>query len=287
MQRKIILLTSLLLCACVEPQIETPDAGYYSFLDANGMELPPPSPVLDPVPYRQPYSIVTVRGLATGRRVILEGGSNPVASAIVPDGSFCVDMELPGPGTYNFSAYAQNDQGLLSDMPADIEVVFDPSSPAIANAQTCDGSDPAGCAMETEICDNGRDDDCNNLIDDNDPACTSCVDDALEPNNTSGAPRIEIDRYDNLRICPNDPDYYGIYLKEAEKLTARLYFDHSFGNIDMQLLLAEDDSILERSNTSTDDESLSYTSSSAGEYRLFIYSDEGANNPYSLELSVE
>ena len=287
MQRKIIVaLSALWVSACVEPQIQTPDAGYFNFLDASGEPTPPNSPVIDPVPNRQPYPIVTIRGLADGRRVIVEGGPNPVASTVVPDGSFCVDIELPQPGDYTFSAYTQSMDGLISASPTEISVTFDPASSSISNAQTCDGSDPAGCAMQTEICDNGRDDDCNNLVDDDDPACANCLDDNLEPNNSPDAPRIDPARINNLRICPNDPDYYGVYLKADETLNARIYFDHSFGNIDMQLL-NEKKEILERSNTSTDDEALTYTSSTAGEFILFIYSDDGANNPYSLELTLE
>ena len=107
----------------------------------------------------------------------------------------------------------------------------------------------------------------------------------MEPNNSPDAPRIDPARINNLRICPNDPDYYGVYLRADETLNARICFDHSFGNIDMQLLNEKE--ILERSNTSTDDEALTYTSSTAGEFILFIYSDDGANNPYSLELTLE
>jgi hypothetical protein len=286
-QRQVIVLAGLLATACIEPQIDQPDAGgYFNFLDAAGMILPPPSPIIDQVPLRQPYRTITIRGSAVGRRVILEGGSNPISGAIVPDGTFCIDTAVPSPGIYDFRIFAQDERGVISENPTEISITFDPDSAAIPNAQTCGGSDPAGCPSQTEICGNGKDDDCNNLIDENDPACANCVDDALEPNNTANAPRIEEGRYDNLRICPNDPDYYGVFLKNEETLNAKIFFSHSFGNIDMQLLSPSGEDVLKRSVSTDDDELLSYTSSASAEYKLFIYSDEGANNPYSLEATV-
>ncbi len=261
--------------------------GTTSFLPDAGSATPPATPVLDPLPDTIPYTVATLRGRAPdAKRVIVEGGANPSASSVLPDGTFCVDVPTPNPGSYMFQVFAQNDVGLLSNGSAMVTVAFDPSAPPITGAMTCGGADPAGCAGSVEICGNGRDDDCNGLIDDRDPACVTCPDDALEPNDSTSAPRITPGRYDNLQVCPNNPDYYGVLLHDGETIIAHIYFSTAAGNLDLELLDTDGTTALERSTSVTDDEMVMHTVATGGVYWLHVFGTGGAANTYSLDVQV-
>jgi hypothetical protein len=272
---------------CGEPSVTRPDGGPLAFLDARGMTPAPETPILEAVPERVPYTVATLRGQAGARRVIVESSANPVAATVLPDGSFCVDAPMPQPGEYSFRVYAQGADGQLSERPAVVSVRFDPAAPSVPGAQTCSGGDPAGCAGSVEICDNRRDDDCNNLVDERDPACATCADDPLEPNDDASAPRVDPRRYDGLMICPGDVDYYGVLLREGETLSARLFFTHAMGNLDLELLATDRRTVLARSTSTTDDELLSYTASVAGEHKLLVFGPGGSSNRYALDLRVD
>ena len=246
----------------------------------------PATPSIEPIADRVPYTVATLRGATDARRVFVEGPGNPISMTVLPDGSFCVDVAMPTPGPYVFRVIAQGDDGQLSD-PAVVNVQFDPSAPAIANAQTCSGADPAGCAGSMEICGNNRDDDCNNLIDDQDPACASCVDDALEPNDGPNSPRIDPNRYDGLVLCPGDPDYYGLFTQKPARITARLFFTHDVGDLDGDLIALDGVMPVARATSTNNDESLTYTATASGEYQLLVFGGAGVSNTYALDVEVE
>jgi hypothetical protein len=280
-----LLVASVLLVACGDPSVGHSDGG--GFLRDTGSAMPPPMPRLDAVSTPVPWPVATLRGTAAmADRVIVEGGGNPIASAVLPDGTFCVDVPMPSPATYELSILSQRD-GLFSRTPATTSVVFDPAAPAISGATTCSGTSPAGCIGAVEICDNSIDDDCNGLRDDRDPACASCADDVLEPNDEVTAPRIEPGRYDDLQICPSNSDYYGIFLRAGDTLTVRLFFSHAGGDIDLQLIAPDETTVLERSVSVTDDEMIMYAAPSDGERIVRVYGLGGAMNTYALDVQVD
>lgn len=272
--------------ACGDPSLSGRDGGVSGY-DAGQLGPPPPAPAVSPAPTRVPYPVATLRGSAAAKRVIVEGAGNPIATTVLPDGSFCVDVPLLATGPYSFTLFAQGLDGQLSEPAGPIPVTFDVNAPGIPDAETCTGADPAGCPASTEDCDNGRDDNCNNLVDDRDPACATCTDDLLEPNDQPGAPRIEARRYDELRTCPADQDYYGVYLKAQESLSARLFFVHASGNLDLHLLARDQVTVLARSTSLDDDELITHTATATGEYTLRVFSDDGASTTYSLDLRID
>ena len=278
-------IAGLFAAACGEVTVDRPDGGY-GFLDSRGMTPPPDPPVLDRVPPSTPYTVATIRGTAMARRVVTIGSGNPIATVVLPDQTFCVDAPTPQPGAYEFQLLAQSADGLLSSATT-VNVTFDPGAAAIPNAQTCAGGDPAGCPNAHEICGNMRDDDCNNLVDEQDPACATCTDDQLEENDHTSAPRIDPGRYDGLVVCPDDPDYYGIFARAGDEISARAFFSDAMGNIDMQLLGLDHATVLASGDSTTDDEMITYTASTAGEYKLHVYGVRGATNQYALDVKVE
>jgi hypothetical protein len=238
-----------------------------------------------------PYPLATVRGSADGRRVLVEGAGNPQSVAVLEQtqGSiFCIDVALPQPMSYMLQLYTLGVDGQVSESAAEVGVEFDPAAAPVPGLTTCSGSDPAGCPSNAEICDNNRDDDCNNLVDEDDPACATCVDDPLEPNDDLAAPRLEPGRYENLAICPGNQDVYGVFLQADETLTARIFFTHFDGNLDMTMIDGGDlMTVIGRSTSVTDDESLTHTATAAQEVKVVINGESGASNSYTLELRVE
>lgn len=274
---------TLTLVGCGDPQVGHSDSGIVD----GGAGMPPPTPDLDPVPTRTPYPVVTLRGRAPlSRRVLVQGAGNPLASAVLPDDTFCVDVPLRTAGDYAVDVYGQASSGLLSDLPATATVTFDPAAPPIPGATTCSGADPAGCAGAVEICGNMRDDDCNGLTDALDPACATCMDDPLEPNDAPDAPRIEPMRYDNLKICPADEDYYGIYATTGQVVTARIFFMTSAGDLDLELFDTDGTTSLARSNSTTDTETVMATAAHDGQYVVRVFGYSGASNTYALDVRV-
>ncbi len=273
-----------LIAACGDPEVGRRDGG--GFLPDAGSADPPRAPRLGAVASPVPWPLATLRGeAATAQRVIVEGGGNPIASTVLPDGTFCVDVPLPSPDTYALRVLSQNAAG-FSETAAAAEVVFDPAAPPIAGLTTCSGADPAGCIGSVEVCDNGIDDDCNGLRDDRDPACAACTDDVLEPNDDTSAPRLEPGRYDGLRLCPGSPDYFGIFLRVGDALRARLFFTHADGDLDLALLAPDHETVLESAISTDDDETLDWTAAEEGEHMLHVYGVGDATNDYSLDLEV-
>ncbi len=269
--------------ACESPLV-LPDAGRS---DA-AIEAPPAAPQLDALPDRIPYPLATFRGRAPGaRRVLLRGGPNPVTTTVLPDGSFCLDVRLSEMRDYDFSLFSQGTSGVLSTSPTTANIRYDASAPRPVSASTCSGSDPVACSLPgAEICDNGRDDDCDGRADERDADCATCDDDALEPNDDTSAPAISPGRYDGLQICPGNDDYFRVRANAGETVRATLLFVHAGGDLDLALYAANGTDRLAVSETSDDDETLSFTATETGFYTVLVYGYEDAANSYSLDLAV-
>jgi hypothetical protein len=271
-----------LAIACGDPSVDRPDVGIFDS-DA-GVKPPPDPPMVTAPPARQPYALISIRGTARSRRVLIEpqGGntiSTPVLSA---DGTFCADYPLSAPGSYTFVAYALDER--LSAPSASFSVAYDPSAPPIPGAQTCSGADPAGCGT-IEICDNGRDDNCDQRIDLADPRCQPCQDDLLEPNDVlAAATRLVEGREEPLRICSGDDDWYLVAARAGETFTIKTEFTHAEGNLELALYALDRRTVIARGNSIDDDELLTHTATASGEYPLRIYGDADNANAYALEL---
>jgi len=279
-----LLAGAVVLAACGDPSVGLHDGGF-SLFDAP-LAQPPPIPRVDSAPSPVPWPLAVLRGTADAPRIIVEGTDNPLVSTVLPDGTWCVDVPLPTPDTFRFQIFAHGQDGQLSRMAANAEVIFDPSAPPIPGLTTCQGADPAGCSGSAEICDNGRDDDCNGRVDSRDPACATCTDDLLEPNDDPDAPRVEPGRYEGLRLCPANTDYYSVYARTGETISARIFFSHSAGDLDMALLGTDGATVLQRSTSTTDDEGVTQVAASTGEYPVRVYGVGDVTNDSILDVRV-
>lgn len=273
---------------CGAPSVELPDGGNGGSLLPDRMIEPPPGvPEFVPPPPVTPYPIVTINGTADGRRVFLEGpGINPTAAPLGASGAYCIDLVLPGPGTYTFTlrAYGQDNQIGMATQP--IEVTYNPSAPDLQGVFTCDGVDPAGCEAAVEICDDGIDNDCNGLRDLQDPACQTCAPDQYEPNDDPSAPRIQPAQHSGLRLCPDDVDYFRLFVRDGERIEAQINFSHAEGNLDMDLIGVDLETVLVPARTDTDGERIVYTATVTGEHLLRVFGARGTANDYDLLVDI-
>jgi len=124
-----------------------------------------------------------------------------------------------------------------------------------------------------------------------DEAVVTCPDDGYENNDSFyTAALVFPGNYPDLRACSDDEDFYLITLFAGEQLTVDLVFLHDEGDIDVQLLDPLGN-VVASSMSTTDDESLSYTTSILGFFtvRVVLYQDGGLapGNDYDMDLSVQ
>lgn len=285
-QAPVLLAFALVGASCGDPSVDRPKTLGIFEIDG-GVAPPPPPPQVESLPRLQPYRILTLRGRSSGRRVYIEGAGNRRQVAVRPDGRFCMDLPLSGTGEYELYASTQAADGQVSEPAGPFRVTYDGSAPPIEGAVTCTGADPAGCKEAFEICGNGRDDDCNSLVDEADPRCAPCTDDILEENDSPGSPRLEPGaRYTNLEICPRDPDWYGVVLEEGETVSAAIRFDHAEGDLELQLLAPNETRVLVESRTLMNEEMVSYTATAGGTFHLHVFGTDITSNRYDLDLDV-
>ena len=273
--------------ACSGPSVEPPKNSVSSIPETGGSE-PPPIPNVETAAERIPWPVATLRGTAPrASRVIVESGVRAWARAVLPDGSFCIDAPMDAEGAHEFRVWAQADDGTLSPMAALVNVAYEASAPEPTGVTRCDGSPIAECMASAEICDNGVDDDCNGRADGVDAECSTCSDDPLEPNDRPDGPRVEPGSYTGLYVCAGNDDFYPIRLASGDRITARAYFSHSAGDIDMKLLAPDGETRLETSVSVTNDEEIVHTATENGLYVIQVYGFAEAENEYTLELAVE
>lgn len=294
MRRTFSTFVALGLASGCSPSLDLPDGGF-SVLPDRQITLPPAAPSVAPVPAVTPYQIVTFRGSSEGRRVfITANGLNPQAVLVGSGGDFCADVRVRNPGTYQFDLQAYSQDNQLGDpLPQKISVTYDPTAPEVDGLLTCTGVHPRGCEDTVEICNDNRDNDCDNLVDQQDPECNPCVDDDLEENDDLLAPSIPPGQYTGLQICAEDPDYYGVYVRQGEKIDAQILFTHAEGNLTLDLLSvnfgteqAPERMVLVRADSLDDNEALSYTATVTGYHMLAVYGDQNTQNEYRMVLSL-
>ncbi|MCA9602215.1 MAG: PPC domain-containing protein [Polyangiales bacterium] len=239
--------------------------------------------LLDPLPTRMPYPVVTLRGVADGaERVLISGdGMNPITAKLITSNSFCIDVPLTGPGAYSFTMVSHS-KGVVSGSTV-VRTEYDPSAPTIPGMKTCTGADPIGCSSAEEICGNGRDDNCNGLADAADPTCDMCDHDYLEPNGDISAPALEPGTYDEVNLCSGESDFYGVEAQANDDIYVKIYFSDAEGNLDLELLNADGTKVLTSATTLDDDEWVSYRAPSAGRYVVRV---KGATTSDSAEYSM-
>lgn len=113
---------------------------------------------------------------------------------------------------------------------------------------------------------------------------TGCVPDALEPNNSSSA-ASETGSIDALSICEGDVDWIRVDTRTG-RLRIEVLFDHSAGDIDVEVYSTRSPYRWVAGSYSEDDDEVIDKRLSRGSYWLRIYGYDGAQNPsYSLRWS--
>lgn len=122
-------------------------------------------------------------------------------------------------------------------------------------------------------------------------ATPTCVADAFENNDTpeTAWPIVE-GIFEDLTICPDDEDYYGIDLVEGDLLSVFIEFTHAEGDADLWLMNPYG-SWVDYSETLTDDEEFGYVATTTGTYAInvYLYEDSGdtPGNTYDMTVNVE
>ena len=266
------------------------DGGTSPADSGTGHPEPPETPFLTmTVPPRTPYPVITIRGAAAGaeRVILMQSGGNPIAQSVGGDGAFCFDMPADEPGDYSFSLEAHAN-GLVSEGRTIVMATMDPAAPPIEDLRTCDGASPEGCRSRVEDCSRIGDEDCNGRADAADPVCSNCSPDYLEPNDTAATvPGYEPNTYDDLTLCADEVDYYGVNLSAGDAVNVRIFFSDSEGNLDLELLPPGGGMPLISSTTTTDDESIFYRATTSGKHLIRVFGRSALDTAsYSLRISV-
>jgi len=119
----------------------------------------------------------------------------------------------------------------------------------------------------------------------------TCIDTTLEPNETAElAIVLPPNTYDDLRICPDDKDYFAVNVPVGFTVTVDITFAHSDGDLDLKI--TDGGSQVAGSFSETDNESTSYTNSAGGDRNFGIQVQDvtpggGSNVPYSMVITLE
>jgi len=109
------------------------------------------------------------------------------------------------------------------------------------------------------------------------------ADDSFEENDTSGAAKVlQTGLYGQL-TCRDD-DWYKIELDEKVTLTIAVAFNHTDGNIDIQLFQSDGLTKMAESISITDNEHIRLADLNAGTYLLKVYSPQNQPNDYGLAI---
>jgi hypothetical protein len=140
--------------------------------------------------------------------------------------------------------------------------------------------------------DSGDDDDITSDDDDSTEPPPECVDDAFEENDTVLEARaLQPGSYNNLSVCPFDPDWYEVLVPAGYRLTVQAVFLHDSGDLD--LVLQDDEGTLVDSSFSQSDnelvgpESVTQDTAFFVEVRLVGFGGDPPGNTYGIAFLVE
>jgi len=120
-------------------------------------------------------------------------------------------------------------------------------------------------------------------------APSTCVADALEPNDSQGAAAMILPVTEqNLTACPTDSDWYLFPAVTGDSIEFDLVFAHAEGDIDVDLY-DPSGALVASSFTTTDDESITWPATADGDYTVEVYllTDSGGipGNYYDMTLA--
>jgi len=116
--------------------------------------------------------------------------------------------------------------------------------------------------------------------------CGGCTDDGYEENDSfAAASSISAGTISNLQICAGDQDYFSFSVTEGANIQVDIAFTHATGNLSLYLYNPAQSQI-DISTSTTNDESVSASSVSAGTYYARVLGASGAENSYDLTLTI-
>lgn len=117
----------------------------------------------------------------------------------------------------------------------------------------------------------------------------SCTNDSHEPNESfssasslgPGASHF----VDDGMICPADVDWYAFGGVAGNSLSAMLVFDNSVGDLDLELYDAAN-TLVAWSRLTTDEETITHTFATSGDFRLKVFGYQNASAAYLLDIAT-
>lgn len=117
------------------------------------------------------------------------------------------------------------------------------------------------------------------------PPVIAIGEDRLEPNNEiSSATSITSGEYPNLVTGGEDNDYYEVSLQKNEKINVFADFTEGGDGDGIILLFNPGGSVMERANTGSSEESISYTATQTGAHYIRIFGAGPDRIPYSFSV---
>jgi PKD repeat protein len=111
--------------------------------------------------------------------------------------------------------------------------------------------------------------------------------DRFEPNDERiTATSISPGFYSDLDIVAGESDYFEISLDQGDEITATMQFDHTVGDLDLELQDSEGNELRD-SISVTDDETVTYEVQESGTFYVRAYGFIDAGAPYSIDISVD
>lgn len=114
-----------------------------------------------------------------------------------------------------------------------------------------------------------------------------CTPDDYEPNDSlNKAFELLPWVYFEAVVCPEDHDFYTVYLEEGDVLFVNILFDNASGDLDLALYDDANNRVA-LSETISDDEAFEYTAPDAGYYYIEVYAWMDDWNVYTMNVTLE
>jgi hypothetical protein len=114
-----------------------------------------------------------------------------------------------------------------------------------------------------------------------------CDDDALEPNDSAVAARpVGAGLYPGLAICPRDEDWYVIERPLNQILQVRIEFPALQGDLDLDLLAGDGQTLVMRSATAGDAELVAVDDNPGTRFFVRVWADSQVGNQYELRVTL-
>jgi hypothetical protein len=299
MRRAFMIGVALLFGACKAgaPSFHAPSPDGGAGSSSAGAREPAAPPAVAPAapsvtaPELTSLSTVALRGSSPGAAqiVVQAGDATTEVSAVLPDGTFCIDVPLQAGEVNPIKVFATGNG--KASAPALVSVVQAPNWPAPANG-TCTISSGGGSAPS-----------CNDAAAACDPRCNGCPEDAYQPNfSPAQAPAIALrSSYPGLQLCPCRADWFTFVLYKGQHIKLQASYQKT-ADFDLDLGLYRGADVLPQptgnpsvvaTTAGTSDgnatRTIDFTATDGGAYYLQIAAttDAKAHGSYALATESE